>query len=118
MLTFLAKVLLLESALKVIKQNNLIDNAAKVGDIIMNGLKEYEKQFPGLIHSTRGLGTFIAFDANTPANRDAILSKMLAEGVLAGGCGTSAVRLRPSMIFQPKHAQILMEKLEKVLKTL
>jgi 4-aminobutyrate aminotransferase/(S)-3-amino-2-methylpropionate transaminase len=49
--------------------------------------------------------------------RDAILSKLRAEGVHCGGCGDTAIRLRPALIFSPKHAHIFNEKLEKVLKT-
>ena len=35
-----------------------------------------EKEFPGMVHSSRGLGTFCAIDADTGARRDAILSKL------------------------------------------
>ena len=50
--------------------------------------------------------------------RDAILGKLRSEGVNCGGCGDNAIRLRPALIFQPKHANIFLEKLEKVLKAL
>jgi hypothetical protein len=33
----------------------------------MTGMKNLEKKYPGLVHSTRGIGTFIAFDADTSA---------------------------------------------------
>ena len=32
-----------------------------------------------------------------------------------GGCGDRAVRLRPMLIFQKKHADILLKTMEKVL---
>ena len=47
--------------------------------------------------------------------RDKILSKLRSEGVNCGGCGDNAIRLRPALVFQPKHANIFLEKLEKVL---
>ena len=50
--------------------------------------------------------------------RDTILGKLRSEGVNCGGCGENAIRLRPALIFQPKHANIFLEKLEKVLKNL
>lgn len=37
-------------------------------------------------------------------------------GVQSGGCGDLSVRLRPALVFQPYHADIFLEKLEKVLK--
>ena len=45
------------------------------------------------------------------------MSKLRSEGVNCGGCGDTAIRLRPALVFQPKHANIFIEKLEKVLKT-
>ena len=47
--------------------------------------------------------------------RDKVLSKLRSEGVNCGGCGDNAIRLRPALVFQPKHANIFLEKLEKVL---
>ena len=37
-------------------------------------------------------------------------------GVQSGGCGDLTVRLRPSLVFQPYHADIFLNTLEKVLK--
>jgi 4-aminobutyrate aminotransferase/(S)-3-amino-2-methylpropionate transaminase len=37
------------------------------------------------------------------------------EGVNCGGCGPAAIRLRPALIFQPKHANIFIAKMDKVL---
>lgn len=46
------------------------------------------------------------------------MAKMKLEGVNCGGCGEAAIRLRPALIFQPKHAHIFLDKLEKVLASL
>lgn len=37
-------------------------------------------------------------------------------GVLGGTCGELTIRLRPSLIFQPKHAEIYLDALRKTLK--
>ena len=51
-----------------------------------------------------------------PANRrDAILTNLRKEGVHCGGCGDTAVRLRPALTFNAHHAQLFTEKLHKVL---
>ena len=51
--------------------------------------------------------------------RDQIL-KLLRnrEGVHCGGCGVRTVRVRPALIFTSKHAEIFIEKMDNVLKTL
>lgn len=50
--------------------------------------------------------------------RDNILLQMRKEGVHCGGCGDTAIRLRPALTFEPMHANIFNEKMEKVLGTL
>jgi 4-aminobutyrate aminotransferase/(S)-3-amino-2-methylpropionate transaminase len=44
------------------------------------------------------------------SRRDAILTKLRISGVNCGGCGERSIRLRPALVFQPKHAEIFLEK--------
>ena len=60
----------------------------------------------------KGQGTFIAWDS---PQRDEILKKAKTIGINIGGSGAEAVRLRPMLIFQKKHADILLEGLEKIM---
>ncbi len=39
-------------------------------------------------------------------------------GVLIGACGERSVRLRPMLVFKPKHAAVFLENLEVVLASL
>lgn len=110
------KIILLEATLNVIKQNNLLDNVNKVGDKLKNALLRLEGEFPQLINSTRGRATFLALNAATPNLRDNIIAKMKNKGVLMGACGDRALRLRPSLIFQERHADIFLERFRQVLK--
>nr|QCI31498.1 4-aminobutyrate aminotransferase [Grandidierella japonica] len=112
------KVILLQEVLNVIKRDNLLQNTVVSGDILYKGIRELENRFPNVINSTRGKdrGTFIAFNGKDAATRDAIIANMKQKGVQLGGCGDAAVRLRPALIFQPHHANILLDRLEQVLK--
>ncbi len=49
--------------------------------------------------------------------RDQILGDLKKEGINCGGCGPETIRLRPALIFEPKHANIFLEKLNGVLAT-
>jgi len=109
------KVMMLEAVLKEIKTQDLLGLSRKAGDVMLNGMKELEKKFPGLWHASRGLGTFCAVDCPTAEIRDQMVSKMRSKGVLIGGCGEAAIRLRPALIWEPKHAEIMLEKFEEVL---
>ena len=59
------KVVLLDAVLKTIKKDNLLQNTKEAGKVLLDGMKSLEKKYPGLVHSSRGIGTFIAFDADT-----------------------------------------------------
>lgn len=74
------KIVLLEAILKVIKRENLLSVVEKSGDVLMSGLRELEAEFPALINSTRGRGTFITFDAADNKLREYIVNKLLTKG--------------------------------------
>ena len=75
-----AKLLVLDAILKTVKQENLIENTRKAGDVLLNGLKDISKQYPKLVRNARGLGTFCAFDMPTSAIRDKFIGEMRNAG--------------------------------------
>lgn len=89
---------------KEIQDNNLLDNVKQVGAYLQENLRSMTK-----IENLRGRGTFIAFDLPTTAQRDKFLYNMRQLGVNMGGCGDSTVRLRPMLVFQKTHADILLD---------
>lgn len=62
-----SKLILLDAVLKTIRQDNLLEVTVKAGDVLLSGLRRLENQFPGILHSARGIGTFCAVDADTSA---------------------------------------------------
>jgi len=110
-----AKVILLEAILKVISSQNLLANVERTGNRLKTGLLTLQKQFPS-IHSVRGRGTFLAFNAADSKRRDEIITRLKQNGVNAGGCGETAVRLRPALVFQEHHADMYIDILGNVLK--
>jgi 4-aminobutyrate aminotransferase/(S)-3-amino-2-methylpropionate transaminase len=75
-----AKLLVLDAILKTVKQENLIENTRKAGDILLNGLNDLNKQYSQLILNTRGRGTFCAFDMPNASTRDKFISHMRNAG--------------------------------------
>ncbi|KAI5298016.1 4-aminobutyrate transaminase [Ascosphaera atra] len=110
-----ARVCLFRSIIQEIERLNLVEHTAKTGDYLYAGLERLAQKYPQDFQNLRGKGqgTFIAWD--TP-RRDAIVSKAKSFGINIGGCGAAAVRLRPMLIFQKHHADILLESLEKIVK--
>jgi len=113
-----SKLLLLDAVLKTIKRDKLLENTLQSGEVLMSGLKDLQTRFPQYLRNARGRGTFCAIDCDSGARRDQILSQLRSRGVHCGGCGEAAIRLRPALVFQPHHANILLEALEDVLKRL
>ncbi|GAA96828.1 uncharacterized protein L969DRAFT_87968 [Mixia osmundae IAM 14324] len=108
--------------INVIQENDLVSKTAQVGQILYDGLNGLSQisAGKGKINSLRGkgAGTFIAFDAASPAQRDGIIKGLKQRGVNAGGCGEMAVRLRPMLVFDRTHADIFLGTLEDTLKSL
>ena len=48
------------------------------------------------------------------AYRENIVNKCREKGVVIGGCGESAIRFRPALIFEPRHAEIMLETMNDV----
>ena len=110
-----ARALLFRAIIQEIERLDLITNTAATGDYLYHGLEQFAKRFPSEFENLRGRGrgTFIAWDS---PRRDAVLRNMKSVGVNIGGSGARAVRLRPMLIFQKHHADVLLEALEKVVK--
>ncbi len=83
---------------EVIEEENLVENAAKMGDVLVAGLRDLEKRHPDLISNARGRGLFCAFDLVDTACRDALVTSCVKHGLLILKCGTKTIRFRPPLI--------------------
>ncbi|XP_037813046.1 4-aminobutyrate aminotransferase, mitochondrial [Lucilia sericata] len=111
-----AKILMLEQVIKTIKQDNLLEQVNKSGKVLKSGLLDLEKEFPTIINSIRGRGTYLAFNCKNAQTRDDIINKFKMQGLQTGGCGDLAVRFRPALIFTEKHANIVLDRFRTILK--
>lgn len=111
-----ARAILFRSIIQEIERLDLVNSTAATGNYLFAGLQRLSERFPREIQNLRGKnqGTFIAFDS---VRRDEVLKKAKLEGVNIGGSGEAAVRLRPMLIFQKHHVDLLLERLEKVFKS-
>jgi L-lysine 6-transaminase len=80
----------------IIENENLIDNAAAMGDRIVNSLNTIAAEFP-VMTAVRGRGLFIAFDLPDPKTRDEFWKGLFDGGVLALKSGEQAIRFRPAL---------------------
>jgi len=92
---------------------DLVSHTARTGEQLYAGLSALAHKYPHEIQNLRGQGqgTFIAWDS---PRRDEVLKKAKSVGINIGGSGERAVRLRPMLVFQRKHVDVLLEGLERV----
>ena len=91
---------------------NLVTESGKT---IMAGLEDIQGRYPEILSKARGRGTICAVDVKNVETRDKILTTLRQQGVHLGGCGESAIRIRPCLTFTPRHANIMLDNLNDVL---
>ena len=74
------KLLLLEAILKVIERDQLLDVVNKTGKVLKDGLMTFQQEFPHLMNSARGRGTFLAVNCANGKLRDHIISALKQKG--------------------------------------
>ena len=98
------------AVLDVMKEENLVENAAKVGAHLMEELKSFKG-----IKELRGLGLMIGMEFEEPIKE--IRSKLLFEQkVFTGVSGTNVIRLLPPLCLSMAEADDFLERLHNVVK--
>ncbi|CAG0883345.1 unnamed protein product [Cyprideis torosa] len=74
------KVIFLDSILAVMERENLLENVRRTGELMVKELRNLEAEFPNLLHSTRGRGTFLAINARNEATRSELVNRLRSKG--------------------------------------
>jgi L-lysine 6-transaminase len=82
---------------EIIDEEHLVENAAKMGELLQKHLADIEARNSELISNARGRGLFCAFDLPDTPCRDALLTTVIKHGLLALKCGTRTIRFRPPL---------------------
>ncbi len=101
--------------IETIEQDNLLANAATMGDALLAGLRELEQRFEGKVTNARGLGLFLAFDLPDGDTRAKCLDGLLAKNMLGLASGPRSVRFRPSLILSQANVEDGLSRLGEVL---
>lgn len=114
-----------QAALTTIKllEEGLIQNAAKIGDYLLEKLKELQKQFEW-IGEVRGKGLMIGVELvrdretreKAIEERNQVIQACFEKGLLILGCGENTIRLIPPLIITRHEADTALMILEEVLR--
>jgi L-lysine 6-transaminase len=82
--------------LRIIEEENLVANAARVGAHFLNALEELQRDEP-IVTAVRGRGLFLAFNLPDPKMRDEFWKGVFDRGALVLKSGERAIRFRPAL---------------------
>ena len=82
--------------LRIIEEEHLVENAAKVGAYFLDQLRDLQREEP-LISAARGCGLFLAFDLPDPKTREEFWKGFFDLGVLTLRSGETSIRFRPPL---------------------
>lgn len=114
--TFGGNPVCIASALKTIEllENGLTENAAKVGEYLMDGLSKLQEKYE-CIGDVRGKGLMVGVEfikddgKQHPELRDKIEMACFNKGLIILGCGDSTIRWSPPLILTEENVDVALE---------
>ena len=103
---------------EVIDEENLVDNAARVGAYFLGELQRFSTEFPNLVSNVRGRGLMAAFDLPNGETRDAALNAFMEHDVMVLSSGHQSARFRPPLNLSMDEAAEGIRRMEDALKDL
>ena len=99
------------SVLEVIENQNLIDNAATIGNYLLDKLGNLQKKYPDKIKEVRGRGLMIGIELveSGPEMRKRLL---VGSRIFTGGAGNHTVRLLPALSLTKEDADVFLKEFE------
>jgi L-lysine 6-transaminase len=82
--------------LRIIEQEHLVENAAKVGAYFLDQLRDLQKECE-LMSAVRGRGMFLAFDLPDAKTREEMWKGLFDLGLLTLRSGDQSIRFRPAL---------------------
>ena len=101
--------------LDIIEEEKLLENAEKIGGIILRQLQEMSQE-NAFMTNVRGLGLYIAFDLPSPESRNKFIQTAWNNGAIMLPCGTNSVRMRPVLNLSEDEAQEGLSLVQKTIK--
>jgi acetylornithine aminotransferase len=101
------------TTLSVMEEDGLLDNAAKMGEIIRNGFKQALAGIAG-VRDIRGQGLMIGIELDRPCGD--LVNTALENGLLINVTADTVIRLLPPLIIKPAQAEQIVEILAALIK--
>ncbi len=83
--------------LGIISEEDLVENAARKGAVLLSKLMELQREFPQFVNNARGRGLMCAFDCPSTMDRDSLRRMIYKNRMVVLGCGERTIRFRPPL---------------------
>jgi len=83
--------------LEIIESEGLVENAAAMGEVLLDGVHRLRQRRPDLVSAVRGRGLMCAFDLPGKEQRDRFRKLGWEAGVMLLACGPRSIRFRPPL---------------------
>jgi ornithine--oxo-acid transaminase len=104
------------TALRVLIEENMIENSANVGGYFLKRLSEITSRH---IRETRGKGLMIGMELNPSAGgARRFCEEILKKGVLCKECHENVIRLTPPLVVTKEQIDWAVERIEQVLQSI
>ncbi|MFQ5535971.1 MAG: L-lysine 6-transaminase [Gemmatimonadota bacterium] len=100
--------------LQIMEEEKLVENAARVGARLLQGLESLAGEFP-LLSNVRGKGLFIAADLPDGEMRGRVWQGCWDRGLAILSSGERSIRFRPPLVFSEADVDRTLETLREVL---
>ncbi len=101
--------------MRIIKEENLVENSCNNGKYLLKQLLNIQKEFPALVTNARGLGLMCSFDLHSGQIRNNFKNTCYSEGLIILGCGQNSIRFRPALNITKQELDEGLEIIKKVL---
>ncbi|MBA4369675.1 MAG: L-lysine 6-transaminase [Desulfobacterium sp.] len=101
--------------LKIIQENDLLENARIQGNFLLSEIIKISNEYPDIVSNPRGLGLMCAFDLPDTNKRNLFKQRLFNEKLLILGCGYQGIRFRPHLIVTRDEIQTGIDIIRKVI---
>lgn len=103
------------ATLATIRDEGLLDNATRVGGLLLDRLGELPEKFPGVVTGVRGVGLMIGVELRTAEQAAGLQQGCFERGLLVLECGETTVRMSPPLVVTAEQAETALAILTEVL---
>ncbi len=99
------------ATLEVIEQEGLVENAQRIGNQLLHGLRQVQAEYPDFIQEVRGRGLMIGIEFHEADFGELTITNMIQRGVIAAYTlnNPKVIRMEPPLILTEQDAEFALQ---------